>query len=599
MDCNLQTNLTGPEIKYDLRKRGDLASFLQNADIRLVRARYLYMLCSSRKALPRRQEAELVESMGGDATDGPALVTHGEMSEYGAGNRMAIIFAVSHSWETREHPDPCCFQLEQIVNCLSLYEAAYETDLWVFYDYVSLFQYQRKGEREEQSFRRALDDMHVIYAHEFTCTLRIESLTPEATWTAALADPSIQVSVYDEPSDSVRLRPLRDLVQNRSPYRDRGWCKAEIEWSALKSSTAMNHRIDQAEAEASTLRSMPMTPEALRSSAVFTHRSDAASVVQLQAKIFHQKVSACEDLLLEGLKASEFAQLAPALKHYRCLRSLRLKKFNVGAEEATAFAQALLGPGGVVQKLEIWCNVPEESAREMLKALATGLQTNSTVHTLIIREGDIGPAGGQALAEAIKANSTIQTMIFTESLGTTSVRALSQGLRVNAAITKLVIRNKEFSRHKGIGNAGAEAIATALMTNQSITHVDLGNNGIGLHGAKAIAEALKHNSTVAIMDLVNNHMKGQEGACALADGLKNNHVVIDLDIHCNWWELSDEPRALSEIERLLERNQRENSVAARPGWTDTRRSDRRAADARTAEREASGRFEDQQLPLRA
>ena len=297
----------------------------------------------------------------------------------------------------------------------------------------------------------------------------------------------------------------------------------------------MNHRIDQAEAEASTLRSMPMTPEAFEkqmASAVFTHRSDAASVVQLQAKIFYQKVSACEDLLLEGLKASEFAKLAPALKHYRCLRSLRLKKFNVGAEEATAFAQALLGPGGVVQKLEIWCNVPEASAREMLQALATGLQTNSTVHTLIIRD-------------------------FTESLATTSVRALSQGLRVNTAITKLVLRGR-------IGNAGAEAIAVALMTNQSITHVDLRQNGIGRHGAAAIAETLKHNSTVAIMDLGDNSVK-EQGACALAAGLKNNHVVIDLNINCDWWELSDVPRALSEIERLLERNREENGVAARPG----------------------------------
>ncbi|OLQ04285.1 Protein NLRC3 [Symbiodinium microadriaticum] len=278
-----------------------------------------------------------------------------------------------------------------------------------------------------------------------------------------------------------------------------------------------------------------MTPEAFEkqmASAVFTHRSDAASVVQLQAKIFYQKVSACEDLLLEGLKASEFAKLAPALKHYRCLRSLRLKKFNVGAEEATAFAQALLGPGGVVQKLEIWCNVPEASAREMLQALATGLQTNSTVHTLIIRD-------------------------FTESLATTSVRALSQGLRVNTAITKLVLRGR-------IGNAGAEAIAVALMTNQSITHVDLRQNGIGRHGAAAIAETLKHNSTVAIMDLGDNSVK-EQGACALAAGLKNNHVVIDLNINCDWWELSDVPRALSEIERLLERNREENGVAARPG----------------------------------
>ena len=37
-------------------------------------------------------------------------------------------------------------------NCpFTRYEAAYVSELWIFYDYVSLFQFQRETEEEEQS----------------------------------------------------------------------------------------------------------------------------------------------------------------------------------------------------------------------------------------------------------------------------------------------------------------------------------------------------------------------------------------------------------------------------------------------------------------
>ena len=39
-------------------------------------------------------------------------------------------------------------------------------------------QYQR-NQQQEQSFRRAMQQMHMLYAHNSTTTLRIETLTPE------------------------------------------------------------------------------------------------------------------------------------------------------------------------------------------------------------------------------------------------------------------------------------------------------------------------------------------------------------------------------------------------------------------------------------
>lgn len=34
--------------------------------------------------------------------------------------QRAMICSISHCWETREHPDPCGYQLQQMVNTISL-----------------------------------------------------------------------------------------------------------------------------------------------------------------------------------------------------------------------------------------------------------------------------------------------------------------------------------------------------------------------------------------------------------------------------------------------------------------------------------------------
>ena len=77
---------------------------------------------------------------------------------------------------------------------------------------------------------------------------------------------------------------------------------------------------------------IPTTPENFRSKmekAVFTHRSDAESVIRLQEKIFFEKVTACEHLELEGLPADQMLALADALPLYKNLKSLKLKNLSM------------------------------------------------------------------------------------------------------------------------------------------------------------------------------------------------------------------------------------------------------------------------------
>ena len=252
--------------------------------------RYLAHLLHAQRPLPRHQEAEL-DSFVSNGEDRSALVTHDEVREWKAGSRDAIICSVSHAWETREHPDPCRFQLQRVVSHAMLYEAAFQAEVWIFYDYVSLFQYYRDPDSHEQrSFGKAMGNMRVMYSHECTLTFRIENLTPEDVWDAMKQNQEL-ISVWDDATKSVRGKPLKDLVENRTKYVDRGWCKAEIEWSSQRTLTSQHQRIDHTDNDEPGSHGLhgrvPMTPAKFREiveQAKFSHRSDAGSVIHLQGE---------------------------------------------------------------------------------------------------------------------------------------------------------------------------------------------------------------------------------------------------------------------------------------------------------------------------
>ena len=228
-----------------------------------------------------------------DTEVGPflALVTHQEMELWAKGptnwevqgpldeweKRVATadIVAVSHVWEAREHPDPHGYQLRKLAKVA-------EVDAWYFIDYVSLYQFKRSTKEQEESFRKAMNNMHVLYAHENTSTLRIESLTPTAE-----LNMDLEVLVYHAPSGEVRPVPVRDLVQNTTAYRDRGWCIAEWQWSVTRTVAAKSFEIDQKESDIAG--QAPMPPEVFvplfQEKLQFTHRSDKGAVLKLQEKV--------------------------------------------------------------------------------------------------------------------------------------------------------------------------------------------------------------------------------------------------------------------------------------------------------------------------
>ena len=205
---------------------------MKSTTIRVLRfsPRYLIDLARSKRPLPRRQEAESCEFVF-DGKAESALVSHEEVQNWAAGTRTATICSVSHAWETREHPDPCRYQLELVADRAAWYEAAFETDVWIFYDYVSLFQYERLQTEEERSFRAAMKNMHVMYSHECTMTFIIETLTPDKVWKSTMANEQELIPVWWVSSHRIESKPLKGLKENRTEYLTPGGGRSHgLEW---------------------------------------------------------------------------------------------------------------------------------------------------------------------------------------------------------------------------------------------------------------------------------------------------------------------------------------------------------------------------------
>ncbi|NXD66935.1 LR74A protein, partial [Eolophus roseicapillus] len=83
--------------------------------------------------------------------------------------------------------------------------------------------------------------------------------------------------------------------------------------------------------------------------------------------------------------------------------------------------------------------------------------------------------------------------------------------------------------HYGLGSKGVKAIAIALVSNETVTHLELEDNCMLAEGAICIAEMLRENSTLQELNISNNHLD-TAGAEAIANLLLDNvsflHTIL-------------------------------------------------------------------------
>ena len=100
-----------------------------------------------------------------------------------------------------------------------------------------------------------------------------------------------------------------------------------------------------------------------------------------------------------------------------------------------------------------------------------------------------------------------------------------------------------------IGDAGAQALGTALRVNQSLQSLNLEFAQIGAAGAKALGAALQVNQLLQILNLWYNQI-GEVGVQALVDALQVNQSIQELTLYENQIDYTE----IAEMDILLEEN---------------------------------------------
>ena len=184
---------------------------------------------------------------------------------------------------------------------------------------------------QDVDFQKAMGNMHVLYSHDRSWTLRIQTLSPH------LHDPSPSpelsntlVRVYNASEARVADVPIARLILNGVAYELRGWCLAEMLWSLAREAAWKSICIPLQEG---MVCRAPMEPAEFQARAsakdkeddlVFTHRSDLGPVVRLQEKVFREKSAEATVLALGYLPAAQVEILSRALPHYHNLEILQV-----------------------------------------------------------------------------------------------------------------------------------------------------------------------------------------------------------------------------------------------------------------------------------
>jgi len=75
-------------------------------------------------------------------------------------------------------------------------------------------------------------------------------------------------------------------------------------------------------------------------------------------------------------------------------------------------------------------------------------------------------------------------------------------------------------------------VASGLVDNLSVTHLDLSHNRVADRGVRALAKLLDSRSVLAFLDLCDNQIH-TEGGRALARALRGNHSLLSLNLRLN------------------------------------------------------------------
>ena len=180
---------------------GDLEPVLKSGAVALIDAQWIIKhaeaggVLTHRQAMPEEAFLSLADLVEATVHDLP-------------------VAALSYSWLARDHPDPDGANLRRVAKALKALTFGGRR-LGVFWDYLSLHQHPDpangvvRTDAENELFKRGLDCLSTLYAHQFTIVLRLTTSPPG------------------------HKKEVQPEGANVAEYFDRGWCFTENAMASL------------------------------------------------------------------------------------------------------------------------------------------------------------------------------------------------------------------------------------------------------------------------------------------------------------------------------------------------------------------------------
>ena len=133
---------------------------------------------------------------------------------------------------------------------------------------------------------------------------------------------------------------------------------------------------------------------------------------------------------------------------------------------------------------------------EAVELIITGLQHNTALKTLRVRDSHLSRQNCSSLASVLRQNHFLFSLaLYRCSFDADGASKLASGLAGNNTLRTLRLW------HNPIGIRGAMAIAEMLPHNQSLEDLDLNDESIGPEGTRKLIESLSHNVTLLRLTL--------------------------------------------------------------------------------------------------
>jgi len=478
-----------------------IRAFLEGGDAQLIKASYILELAEANERLPKRQDLPDRALVEPDMMRG--LVEELEdMAEVAKGyGRYECYFQgvviVSYAWAHPDHPDPDNIQLRQVLApavewylserakkikdkgkhalaSMARRELTSESiDFGVFIDFASMWQKPRER-HEDASFKRALNQMDLLYGHQLTVKFRITRQLENALAYSKRGWPFFETSVAQLISlgkgvfDLGRVDFSKSINCADKVYTFEGRSQpaqmlaAQGSYRNWETAGVCKLVLDE--------RQPPLLPEDFAhhmESMTFTNGSDREAVAALQSRVCQAVLDGVEhlDFSQNPWGPSELEKLGLAVANMPKAVSLDLDPLTNGMTADGVHALLKHDPLLHLKELLVGNNKLRDAGAV---ALASEIQLGKLRGLNLLRIGDsrIGDEGGVALGKAIEGGHLPHLndlRMQKNQLSSLSGSALASG--IEAAGLKLICIMLYGNQIK---DEGLLAISRALMATGSI-----------------------------------------------------------------------------------------------------------------------------------